>query len=247
VIGRVAITCPPESLMSDMSIHIGHARTLLLGDLICRERGIPFHVRIDGLPHPASHDLLIDLSNCLFHLGIAPTRIYWPTVPPDTSHMSEVFNVTTHLAGPAQLSSILDDILNDNLIIRGLEFRDINAAYHGSADALSAVTGHVRFEDRLYELAGKTKDEVNVPLIIIGGGKMSKTAIRVVHWSILGSIHTDVARSFLLSTAMFPDDPIGHLAEEFHMDKVSERPYRWSWDHWNELILLVGRDRPNRR
>lgn len=229
--GRVAITCQAGPL-ADQSIHIGHARTLVLGELICQHLDIPYHIRIDGVPDAVSHEMLIDLSNCIERLGVRHREMVWPTVPPDVSHMSTSFRALCHTrAGTPNLAQILFDMLEPMLVIRGMDF--VDPVYY--PDAAANMLTHVHFEDDLRAAAGIERNEVNTPIITMGHEKLSKSRVRIVHWSILRALPCDLARRFLVATAFHPHAPLEHLDDEFSMP-IPRQPYEWSWDIWHDLI-----------
>jgi hypothetical protein len=234
--GRVAISYQGSTETADMSLHLGHARTLLLGSLICRERGIPFDVRIDAAPDPVAYEFIMDLANCLFFLGIHPERMYWPMTLPDLSDMSEVFCEVVKTNGGAPVwCQILDDVMNDHLIIRGLEFKD---GRYFEGPHVAGAAAHVATENRLFALAGRVKREVNVPLMVLGGQKLSKSRLRTIHWSVLRAVPTETARQFMVATALLPRDPLGAMEAglPFRGELLPEAPYEWSWETWAAVL-----------
>jgi hypothetical protein len=239
--GRVAISYQGATETADMSLHLGHARTLLLGELICKERGIPFDVRIDAAPDPVAHEFVMDLANCLFFLGIRAERMYWPLTLPDIAHMPEVFReVVKTNGGSPNWCQMMDDAMNDHLIIRGLEFKD---GRYFDVTAVAGAAAHVAIEDRLFALAGRTKHEVNVPLMMLGNQKFSKSRLRTIHWSILRALPAETARDFLVATALCPRDPLAYTAPAmpFQERTMSDAPYEWSWETWADLLRSVGK------
>lgn len=233
MIGRVALTLPPDSELSDLVVHVGHARTILLGQLICDVRGIDYRIRFDG-PAPLAADSVMDVHRCMTHLGIhVPT--YHPTIPPPMDDLYDDQRYVLMSRGPSYYrAQVSDDAVHGNLIIRGREFLQPERYF----DPVNGhnVADHVEYERRIHGLCGRDKNEVNVPIITLGDEKLSKTRMRVIHWSVLASLPTDVVRSFLISTAMHPEDPIGHLGCTFDETTMSTEPYDWDWNHWNALV-----------
>lgn len=237
--GRVAITIPASG-----TIHVGHARTLLLGSLICRERGIEFVVRLDGThASPPNIDCICDIHDCLDHIGVHATiRRTLQAVPPPEflativgDRADELYRATqcpTITPGPVA-GALVDDIVHHpSLIIRGIEFS--SAAYFPEGG--SGTAQHVMNEDLLFRAAGLDKIEVNLPHINLGASKFSKTKMIGVQWDILRSVPGDVARSFLIATAMFPQDPVPNIGCGFSSFGMPMVPYQWSWDDWNAIV-----------
>jgi len=66
-------------------IHVGHARSMLIGELICRDLGIPYHLRLDMeiANHALCFDIgLIDTLACVAWLGIQADYTYRMRQPP---------------------------------------------------------------------------------------------------------------------------------------------------------------------
>lgn len=232
-------------------LHIGHARTLLLGSLICDELGIPFHIRLDGPVNDVTGDranAVLDAIDLVNTLGIRFDKMYWSpqTIPPrdffdrELGDRAEAFWWALHspeVCPDYYRCLMLDDVVHHDpsLIIRGRDFV-CPSAYADSPTHAVGTERHIIAENLMFSTAGREKKEINTPLMTMDGFKMSKSQMRIIHWSILRSIPRDAARRFLLATAMNPSDPLSSFGEEFHVARMSSLPYQWSWDVWNTII-----------
>lgn len=244
-------------------LHVGHARTLLLGSLIAKKHGCPFHVRCDGtflcadsVP-PMDFDRgnqIMGLVNLMLALEIPFDKIYWAPLEPtsmtnvtDSAANARVAEAIWKMSGrgnpPGHFAAILDDALDHapSLMVRGSEFTHAggNAFRH---DELG-MAPFVLAEDMMFEALGAEKHEVNVPMIYLGAGKMSKSEMRMVPWEILTGVPVDLARRFLLATAVRAEDPIAAMAMDdailFAPDMMNYDPYAWNWEHWNQVARMV--------
>ena len=246
---RVAIT-PAFSTLPDAcceNIHVGHARALLLGSLIAQELGIPFHVRFDGGYSYISGDrgaTILDTVNCLRFLHIDYDSMYWvPQVLPTKNMLSAKLGperaevlwaclVAPQLGPEPYKCQIMDDLFDydPSLIVRGSEFGSDAHQFFGPA--LEASAAHALTENVLYNAAGREKHEINTPMVMIGQAKMSKTSMRLVHWTALTAAHWEDARAFLIATALCPTAPLEALGDPFKISAMSDTPYVWSWKDW---------------
>lgn len=240
-------------------LHIGHARTVLLGSLIAQELGLPFHIRLDGNRHPAvslETAILLPLVTIVSQLDIQCEKVYWQAPEPPPLMMYEkvhgdkgkdlydlmyvIFDGTD-----CALGVLADDLLyhHPSLYIRGVEFTagapgTLRSPHGGSTTA----DRYLAREDKLFELIGCKRHEINVPLIFEGGAKVSKSLGPRLTWEMFESIEGRWTRDFLLATAMRPDDPLRALGRKFSLDRMTTEPYEWSWEVWNEYIRLKEDD-----
>lgn len=242
---RVAISVESVPKM----IHVGHARTLLLGSLIAEERGCPFHVRLDGIRRLYPTDTTfatLDVANCLLFLGIECDLMYWiQNRYPDLESMEDelgrdgIERVRDVLSQPGFTPSefpgiIADDCLlyHPSLIVRGMEFK-IPEMYGGSNPMQGAA--YTAAEDLLFRAAGREKYEVNTPLITVDDGvKISKRSALLIHWECLLPLGRELARSFLVATAVDPVSPFEVIDRPFSESDMSDRSYPWSWHDYVE-------------
>ena len=269
---RVALTTLGNPAVADVStisynnemLHVGHARTLLLGSLVAREFGTPFHVRFDGrpiIPTPGGGyarwdrgEGILDTVGLLSFLGIDYERAYWTPsgiqsyedlgykIGRDRAEeLRKVLTASNYGPDHHHVPTFLDDFLDNapSLIIRGSEFLPQNAAYFGTT-SLEGAKYYVAMEDLICRELGVEKCEFNLPMILLGDTKMSKSLMAIVHWSSMMPFGREMTRKFLVASAICPDDPFSALDEEFAIAKLSERPYRWSWDDWARLARITG-------
>lgn len=233
-------------------IHVGHARTMLLGKLIADEIGIPFHVRFDGPVSEITGDrgeCILDVVSCLSFFGIVPDKIYWieQPIPPKESLAgivgAEIDKLWMVLFDPSVCPDyyrclLLDDSIyyHPSLIVRGWEFSTQQSYHPGSSSEQGIV--HVKAEDMVFRALGKEKYEINVPLILRSTEKMSKSTIAAVHWSTLTAVSPELAKAFLISTAIYAHNPIGNIGQLFTVEKMEPYPYRWSWEDFADLCRM---------
>jgi len=264
--GRVALTPAYECNLKEPAgdrfrwerTHVGHVRTLMLGQLICAEHGIPYHIRLDGVVRQQSvyNELLtgdrgyalLDIFRCLNHFQVQFDEIYQigQEMPPQSWLEHEVGaeaagRATTlmHTAGftpEYYQAGLLDDsiIHAPSLIIRGREFVDGGVYW----DAMQRGNEHVHCEDALFAALGREKHEVSTPMILLGRGKMSKSDVNFIHWTALEALPKDLVWQFLVATALCPEDPFSALEEKFEVVKLSKVPYTWSWSDWTRLAKM---------
>ena len=241
---RVAITINDTG---GKMIHIGHARTLLLGSLIAREFGCPFHVRLDGIRRHYTSDTtfpVIDLVNCLSFLGIEFDEMYWTSMQyPDLDRfrgelgddvidrVKDAFSQPG--VSPSEFPAILSDdslIHHPSLIIRGMEFK-ISSLY-GGVDSNQANI-YTATEDMIFEATGHEKHEINTPIIIVDdGNKISKRSNILMHWECLKPMGKDMARKFLIATAIDPLKPLRSMGIPFKTHLMSDISYMWDWNDY---------------
>jgi len=244
---RVAITMNEAAKM----VHVGHARTLLLGSLIAAEHGCPFHVRLDGIRRQYHSDTTyatLDVVNCLAFLGIQHDMMYWVSQRhPDLTQMESelgsdvVERVRQALSEPGVCPSeypgtISDDplIYHPSLIIRGMEFQV--PEMYGGVDTTQGMV-YTATEDMIFRAAGRDKHEVNTPLIVVDdGNKVSKRSSILIHWDCLVPMGRDVARDFLVATAVMPESPFEVMGNPFSSVDMTKRSYYWSWHDYAEAI-----------
>jgi hypothetical protein len=254
---RVAITLPgpvPGMEMEDWSglvIHIGHARTLVLGDLISKEFGCPFHVRLDQCWASEINmgPSILDVSECLRFLRIVPDRVYIVPGISSSEKMHEVWEssgvknvdklirlIDLEAIHTTQAAMLHDDqvVYHPSLRVRGYEFtRSKGLLPPNMALSIGAV---IRQEELFTEVTGIPHYETSVPLITVQGCKLSKTASRVIHWSSLRSATPESARKFLVATALHSQDPLSALEWPFASGALERRNYEWSWEIWGKFL-----------
>jgi hypothetical protein len=265
---RVAISVKKNSLTDysavDAAIHVGHARSLLLGSIISKQLETPFHVRLDG--HRIKHEadasgLVVDLVACLKHLCIDFDLLYWQQQEPPLKSEIEIaigdaadrfYNILNfHTVTPAYYQGVMcDDIItfDPSLIIRGIEFAD---PQNNNTDTVTGngMLAHVQTENMLYEAAGRTKHEINLPLVTLSNSKMSKSIGNVAHWSLLKALYPQAARRFLVATALRPQDPISLFADQsqrldlFSASDIIAEHYDWSWENFADAIEISRKGR----
>ena len=247
---RVAVSIPAANPdvrnNGEFGIHVGHARTLYLGKLFAESKGLPYHVRIDGARLLFGADLslfAVDVQNCLAFLGIQPDRFYWAPQWDELLHgqleklfgkwepVVAAFSATRFTGVPA----VIDDLLNPpSWIVRGREFVD-KARYNGREAQVMMMTAHTRLEECLYEQVGQEMLQWNVPLITMGGMKLAKSEGRVIPWGVLKMLDQEQLHRFLLSTAVYPEDPLSVRREALGIDGVGVEPWEWNWDTFKEF------------
>jgi hypothetical protein len=173
---------------------------MYLGWKIAQQHGCPYDIRLDGCPDHYGKDLsefVLDIVECLKFIGIEYRRIYWQPQNEYSEEMLNRFYSAREQAllkfirldkGHTDLTCILDDVEHaPSIIVRGNEFENPDA-YVGNGFCVSGMLWHKRIEQTMFDLAGVENLEINVPLITMGGYKMSKTDGRAVHWRVLETI-----------------------------------------------------------
>jgi len=237
---------PPAANLTP--IHVGHARTLLIGSLVARHYGCPFHVRFDGqyrdpLQTPPlvvdRGDAILEVIGCLQALGVSPDRIYWCSQDSASLALARQGDISEVRAGwamnDAHLGAILDDAIDHapSLIVRGTEFTSRGILPFAGVAHLGQF---VVCENAVFKILDEQKHEFTVPMIYLGAGKMSKSKLTVVPWQALTAAEPEVVRRFLLATAMNPDEPLSCLDKPFSIERLNLCPYRWDWKQWVEAI-----------
>ena len=244
----------PQGIDSSLAhLHLGHARTLLLGSLIAKELGVPFHVRIDGIKRNDSDckGILLDIMGITHFLEIHVDDCYWirQHEPPEAfvrdklGDKAETFwNAVRfdYLNNPIKISLIADDLLyhSPSLIVRGTEFVEPER-FHPPPEGTGLATLN-KWIHHLYDALEVKIHEVNVPLIFTSGSKMSKSNGPVVDWKILKSISPQDAHAFLVATAVNPYDPLAVIGKPFRISDLAYEPYEWDWQVWTEFVRMVG-------
>jgi hypothetical protein len=232
---RVAISTPgrDEGVKDPgrFAIHVGHAQTLYLGSKIAQEHGCPFDVRLDGSWKHYGSDLslfVIDVMDCLRFLEITPRCVYWQRqdpVPPADLEMvfglreRQLIDYIEWDKGPTDVNAIWDDVVwAPTIIVRGMEFVDPERCV-GRHFISRGVGWYTGLEKMLFALAGVENTEINVPLITMNGYKLSKEEGRAVHWSVLQSMGSVMARRFF---------------DDMTMDGAS---WEWSWETLAKYVI----------
>ena len=258
--GRVAVTIPNESGSYDTLLHIGHARSILVGSLICESIGIPFHLRIDGEMDTFHQDgsmAIVDISEMTSWMGIKVDKMYWhPQFRPsdlkikkvvknedDFSDFTRILDSNPRLLeqrrfpiGSPYLGMVCDDIIDHpgTLIIRGAEY-SIWGKYLDPVMS-STIKNHRIIEEYLHHLAGFRVNEIILPLIMYGSGKMSKSSASTIHWKVLQMASADDAKRYLIASVIDPIDPFSSLDMDFDISHLGDRPHVWSWESWARMV-----------
>ena len=264
---RVAIDVPmyapqpsaPAGFMASASdnsvarLHIGHARTILLGSLIAQEYGIPFHIRIDAIKRNETdvHGIFLDLMGITHFLGIHVDDCYWlrqtelphELVAKCLGDKAETFWSIVNLDYLQDIiknNLIADDMFynSPSLIVRGTEFVEPERFYPPPDGAGMAIL--LKWIRYLYDALDIEMHEVNVPLIFAADTKLSKSSGNIVDWEILRVVEPEDARAFLVATAIDPDDPLASLGKSFNTEDLAYEPYEWSWQIWSEFTTKHG-------
>jgi len=137
------------------------------------------------------------------------------------------------------MTAIEDDaILHDpSLIIRGAEFSD--PGRWSPPGAAGGMSTQVLYEDAIYAFLGAEKHEINLPLVLAEGSKLSKSGANGIGWDVLKMVSPDQARRYLLATLLNPKDPLQAIGEQFTEAHVSPAHHEWSWETWGSYIRQV--------
>lgn len=202
---RVAISRPgfdPDIKdPNKLCIHVGHACTMYLGSRLAQTNGCPFDVRLDG---PIKHEkgdlsrFVLEIVECLQFLGIPYRKVYWHRQEPydqkwlDGRFTEREQRLLRHIRwdekSPLDTLAILDDVEHaPSLIVRAMEFVEPEK-YVGRKNIGDGVRWFKELEQTIFSLTGSQNHEINVPLITMGGYKMSKEEGRAVHWSALKTL-----------------------------------------------------------
>lgn len=266
--GRVSITVPSEPHPADATlanmtwvfklprprIHIGHARTLLLGEMLCRELGCPFHLRLEGnlTSLHVTQPGLIDIMGCVGWLGIRPDATYRKSLKPRPDSWFERAlgeQAWQGLAAERAMWAAIDMDFweamaedfewHPSLMIRGSEFAEPEAydvdwptVTGGAASFRKIIEG----EHRYFAAAGLERCQATLPLVTeADGSKMSKS-MGGVGWDCLKAVSAEAARRYLLATAACPLDPLAGLDQPLDLRDLDPTPHVWSWETWGSFI-----------
>ena len=254
---RVAISPNP----SNSCIHFGHLRTIYIGYLIAQQKDIPFHIRIDvpfdtfimhgDITDPiVSIDTVCNIANICSYLNIIPDKTYRIREKVATKNeFDEVFKdksdvmwkiINLPVVGPQSYqSALLDDVMDypDTVIVRGVEFKYPDLYFDPLG--LSANKNHIHMEGLLWKASGANVEQINLPLVLLGGRKLSKTETRLVPWDVVSGLSSQLIKQFLVSSIMLPLDPFDENVQ-FDYKSIPENNYEWSWQIWNELTSKHG-------
>ncbi len=252
---RVAIDvpCPPEPILNmDPELHIGHARTLLVGSLIAEELGLPFHVRLDGAHNGAfSHDVQILAPLCVIisRLGIKCDHVYWqPQEMPKGITFSKHFGdraaeMERFLSVAAdynmnRIGVVVDDLMNHypSLVVRGAEFVDPSMSVGTQANGANTTMRYAAHQALMSDMMEREWHEINLPLITMRDDKVSKSLSPILLWSFFQRFPGAWLRAFLLATVMDPTAPLKALKRKFSIDAISTQHYEWDWAVWDQYI-----------
>jgi hypothetical protein len=228
-------------------LHLGHARTVLLGSCIAQELGIPFDIRLDGVRFPGrSHEagVLVSLCTIISHLNIQCRRVYWAPQKNATpceyewefgehgkavyGRMHEVLGTKTH----PLVALVEDDLLynHPSLIVRGSEFADL-------ALPDTETTGiYVTLQREAHLIARRKLHEINVPLVTLEHRKLSKSLGTSITWEFFSRFPGQWVQDWLIATALSPTNPQRALGTPFSVAGMTTRAYEWSWDAWDKYV-----------
>ena len=252
---RVGIDVPSSQVLGtnpklvEPCLHLGHARTLMLGSLIAEEMEIPFDVRLDGKKDPTdsrSHDVgvLFSLCSIIPKLGVDCRRVYWVSQSRATiAEYERQFGkergsrlhrcIWTIAESRIDLVSMIEDDLifhHPSLAIRGSEFSEIQDSEN---DTIKRYMEHL---NDAYTLADREMSQTTVQLITMEYNKISKSIGTSLSWEIFRRFPGEWIRDFLIATSISPTDPLAAIGEPFVINKMADSPYEWSWDIWDQYI-----------
>lgn len=257
----IPVTTPAayHAASCDAQLHIGHARTVLLGSLIAQELGIPFHIRLDGafrLGENLDAGILCCIATIISCLQIQCAKVYWqPAAGASPAEYERMFGEKGKRlqalawaisdAMNEQLGVLSDDIIyhHPSVFIRGMEFADGFSGHSPGAGPEGTTARYLARERLFFETVDVEKCEINVPLIYDEGHKVSKSLGPKLNWNMFGEADGTALRSFLLATAIEPQDPLAALDTPFNLKSMTEEPFNWSWEFWEEHSQRKGRTR----
>ncbi len=236
-------------------IHLGHARTLLLGEAYCRERGIPFHVRLEAEWAKVRdfHTGLIDLMGLLAWFGVRADLVYRMPMKPRPEWVYarmmgaeawarvKAAHATWEAAGSGWLDFVLEDLADwwPSLMIRGREFEDVgdyDPDWPAAAGDCGSIARIVRYEHDLYAAAGRERLQLSLPIVADPhGSKMSKS-LGGIGWDVLQAVSPEQARRYLWATAASPLDPMAGLDAPLNLENLDPTPHVWSWQQWGSYV-----------
>jgi hypothetical protein len=238
----------------EKQIHIGHLRTILLGQLIANDLNVPYHIRCDASGRHAGDNVsggAIDLASCLNWLGIEAATIYWaPHAMPSLERVQRVLGYERgaaylqtasqpgfgSLTPGAYAATISDDVIDwfPSLMIRGTDF--IRPEIHGGP-APDGANGHKRNEEILFEAACRKRHELNVPCILgPDGSKISKRSALIPHWEMLTMLGRAKARALLIASALCPSDPMSVWGRPWSRGMMSMEDAPLTWETIAEAV-----------
>jgi len=249
VVGYTAAWC-------EHTWHVGHARSVYLAYLVCKELNIPFHIKLSMERTQSTPNLMCamtDLHNMLRFLGVVEDEMYWYPIhrPSDADIIRELGEERGKMllaalswpesADPTAPSSVLDDLLTHypSLIIHGREWENPVRYVHGDTLLVAADRQRKRLKV-FYAAAGREMHEFFLPVITLGGYKFGKTEGRLEHWTVLKTLPrkcaSQKAREFLVRTACWPHDIWAGNPNLFSMRDISAEPFEWSADVWQNFV-----------
>jgi len=235
------------------ALHIGHARTVLLGSLIAEHYGLPFHLRLDGCQRPGisrESAVLMPLCTIVSRLAVQCDKVYWGQQegPSSTEYLmafgdkgaeiQELFEVICDRE-EYRMGGMADDTMRHwpSLIIRGDEFvHNEQALIPATGVNFSITARYVQIENMVEKVMGRPRHEINLPLITMQGAKVSKSLNPILKWEFFERYPGAWVRRFLLATAMKPDAPFNALDKPFALESISPFPYEWDWATWDLYI-----------
>lgn len=247
---RIAIDIPHNpKMLGSPALHVGHARTVLLGSLIAQELNIPFHIRLDGKFIPETScvmGVMCPLCTMVSMLDITCHLVYWqPAEAPTLAQYEAEFGdggvemarcvKVAASATPAEEGILVDDLIYHypSLVIRGTEFVDTSTALPQSVNIAGRYITMQRFVADAME---RDWHEINVPLITMGQQKLSKSLSPVLNWTFFERFERPLVQDFLLATAVSPRDPLSVIGTPFSLVDMTTESYEWNWSTWDQYI-----------
>lgn len=217
-----------------IQFHTGHARTLLIGHLVCKELDIPLGTRFKWKPellrsrvqskndiastrygvHAHCHSMMLcfcQMASCADFLGIGDIHFYVPPVWED-------------VPGPwiGKINRIVKEAMASGFTTRNWPADDRAAWYDdavrgpllfirgsdwASPEWSLDVQEYVAMENLVIEAAGYEKLQITMPSVLVGASKMSTSNGTQVSWEVLKTLGREGAREFLLQGIDLNDLP----------------------------------------
>jgi len=235
----------------DPQIHVGHAKTFVLADLIAQELEVPLWVRFKWAPETLRDQVSVEesvatskarveryvqvllmakdqLAEMLFFLGIAVDRFYQPPtaveLPPDWSE--RINEIAGRVSGSVAGWTWDSRAEWYDAAVRNYPTLMVRGADWCAPLGASGTLLYVAIEDEVFEAAGHEKFVVHLPLIMSGAKKMSSSHVNAVSWRVLMPMGWDGARDF--------------LTEGVDLERLPGESEQWDWDSWSKACQRAG-------
>ena len=238
-------------IVADPQVHVGHAKTFVIADLIRQELDLPLWVRFKWAPGTLGDQIRGDqcvgdsqarveryvrtlllakdqLAEMLAFLGIDVDRFY---LPPTAGEMARGWGerikaIAERIAPPVtswppDAQAEWYDAAVGNYPTLMVRGADWTAPL-GAAGTLQ----YVAVEDGVFEAAGHEKFVVHLPLIMRGPKKMATSWLNTVSWRVLMPMGWDGARDF--------------LTEGVDLDNLPGESAEWDWGKWSKACQRAG-------